>query len=194
MGERYEKGNVRIETGCQTAVSMKIDMRRRSNETKGGVGRLPAYSVYPCIKLTHHLAKSSCPRYLYPLPLPSRQRQRQQLPKIWHPQPSNRIPPHRRIPTRIWNNPGAPRHRLPCLPIHAITAHGAPGSDISETLEADAVEPGVEVAELFLTGAEAGIVEKGDYGGEDRGGGGRAAGEPRLGVDDYGVAELGGAG
>ena len=104
----------------------------------------------------------------------SSHRQFHQLPKVRHPQSSNRIPPRSRVPARVRNDPRATGNWLACLTIYAVAAHGATSGDVGETLEADAVEPGVKVAELLFTGPEAGVVQEGDDGGENRGGGGGA--------------------
>jgi len=121
-------------------------------------------------------------------------RQRQQLLEIWNSKASDRIPTSRRIPTCVWNDTRVTGDWLACLTISTIASYGATGGDIGEAFEADAVEPGVEVAELFLAGAETGVVEEGNDRGEDGRGGRSSAGEATFIVDDDGVTVSGSSG
>jgi hypothetical protein len=55
----------------------------------------------------------------------------------------------------------------PSLSIHTVAAIRLPSRNISETLVAARIDPGVQEAESGFAGAEARVVEEGDDGGGD---------------------------
>lgn len=93
-----------------------------------------------------------------------------QLLKIRRPQPRHRVPPHRRIPSRIRNHT-RPGNTRAGLPIDTIATYSLPSCDIDEASQTSTIQEGVQEAEDGFPRAQARVVDEGNDGGEDGGGG-----------------------
>lgn len=85
-------------------------------------------------------------------------------------QTSNRIPTNRSIPPRARNDPTS-RQLLTSLVVDSLTTSGGTSCDIVSESISVLVQPDVEETHGWLAGAETGVVEQTDNGGDDGRGG-----------------------